>query len=162
GGLTKTGLGPLALKGSANNTYSGTTTVSDGTLLLNKSSGINAISGDLVINGTVRLLQTDQIPDSAALTVNSTAVFHLNSILETICSLAGSPGGSVLLGSSGLLTGGNNSSTTFAGIMSGSGGLTKLGTGVMTLTGNNIYNGVTFVQTGTLLVDGSQPASSVF
>src|SRR5439155_18776190 len=78
-----------------------------------------------------------------------------------IGSLAGPSGASVLFGSNGIQMGANNASTTFAGIISGTGATTKLGSGTMTLSGNNTYSGNTFVTQGTLLVNGSQPSSSI-
>jgi autotransporter-associated beta strand protein len=61
-----------------------------------------------------------------------------------------------------LTVGANNLDTTYAGIVrdggfsGGSGGrLTKVGTGVLTLSGANTYSGLTTVDNGTLAVDGS-------
>ena len=44
---------------------------------------------------------------------------------------------------------------TFAGQLSGSGGLNKIGGGALTLTGNNSYTGTTTVSCGTFKVDNS-------
>ncbi|PYL06774.1 MAG: hypothetical protein DME33_12625, partial [Verrucomicrobia bacterium] len=66
----------------------------------------------------------------------------------TIGSLAGV--GSVLLGANTLTIGSNNQSTTFSGVIQGTGGLTKSGTGTLTLTGNNTYTGNTTVTAGVL------------
>jgi autotransporter-associated beta strand protein len=74
----------------------------------------------------------------------------------TIGSLEGD--GQVYLGSKSLSIGSNNLSTTFAGVLhpggpaggSGKGGLTKIGTGTLTLSGANTYTGVTTVSTGML------------
>ena len=44
-GLTKAGLGELDIGGTANNTYTGTTTVKDGILGMNASAGVNAFGG---------------------------------------------------------------------------------------------------------------------
>ena len=73
-GLTKTGPGTLQLGGgsgdAAPNTFSGTTTVNDGTLALNKQAGVNAVAGALIVNtGAVRWNQPHQVAN-VAVTVN--------------------------------------------------------------------------------------------
>ena len=68
-----------------------------------------------------------------------------------IGSIEGS--GSIHLGSKQLVTGGLNTSTTVAGVISGSGSLEKTGTGMLTLTGSNAYTGGTIISAGILQVD---------
>ncbi|HWK69173.1 MAG TPA: autotransporter-associated beta strand repeat-containing protein [Rhizobiaceae bacterium] len=53
-----------------------------------------------------------------------------------------------------------SSNYTFAGAISGSGGVNKLGTGITTLTGINSYTGATNVNAGTLLIDGDQSGAT--
>ena len=72
GALTKTGSGNLVLSGTTANTFTGTTTVSGGNLILSKSSGADAIGGNLVVEtgGTVSYGTTagqlqDHIADTA-------------------------------------------------------------------------------------------------
>ena len=153
GGLTKTGAGALTLSGTGANTFSGATTVNEGLLLLNKSAGLNAIAGALTINsgGTNRLLAANQIADASVVTVNGTGRLDLNGFTETIGALAGN--GSVALGSA-TLTVGDATDTTFAGIISGTGGLTKQGVGLLTLSGGNTFSGGVAVNAGTLAVAG--------
>ncbi|MFK4658894.1 autotransporter-associated beta strand protein [Bradyrhizobium japonicum] len=63
--------------------------------------------------------------------------------------------GSYVLGAKTLTTGGNNASTQVDGVISGTdGGLTKVGTGTLTLTGGNSYTGATTVSAGTLALSG--------
>ena len=81
GNLTKSGAGTLTLSGASANTYTGTTTVSAGTLTLDKTSGVVAIGGNLVLNGSSRLVygasKSEQIADTASITINgSQSVFN--------------------------------------------------------------------------------------
>jgi autotransporter-associated beta strand protein len=68
----------------------------------------------------------------------------------TIGSISG--GGNLTL-SAAIVTGGNNQSTSFSGLVSGSGSLTKTGSGVLTLarSAGNSYSGLTTVSAGALL-----------
>jgi autotransporter-associated beta strand protein len=68
-----------------------------------------------------------------------------------IGSLAGN--GMVLLAGHTLGVGNNNLSTTFSRVIQESGGLTKAGTGTLTLTGANTYTGTTTVTAGTLRIN---------
>ena len=124
GALVKNGAGNLTL--SAANTYSGSTTVNAGTLTV---SGGSAIA------------------DTSAVTVGSGGVFNL-SASETVGSIAGA--GNITLGSSTLTAGGDNSTTSASGRISGTGGFSKTGSGTLTLSGNNTYSGNTTVSAGTL------------
>jgi fibronectin-binding autotransporter adhesin len=54
-----------------------------------------------------------------------------------------------------LTVGGNNSNTTYKGVLSAGGSLIKTGTGTLILGGANTFTGTTTVSSGTLQVDGS-------
>ena len=142
GSFTKAGSGVLILAGDS--TYTGSTTVAAGTLEAGSISGFSP---------------------SSAFTVNSPGVLDLHGFNSTIASLAGS--GTVTNNGATpatLTAGGNNGSTTFAGIMTdGTSSLAfvKLGSGTMALTGANTYSGQTTISRGTLLVDGSLGAGAV-
>lgn len=116
GNLTKSGSGTLTL-GTANS-YTGATTISAGVL---RNGFINAV------------------PASSAVNVAAGATFNLDGFSNTIGSLAG--GGAVTLASASLVTGGDNTTTTFLGSITGTGGLTKNGTGTMAVSGSNTLSG---------------------
>jgi autotransporter-associated beta strand protein len=130
-GLTKQGAGILQLSGT--NTYAGTTTINAGTLSL---SGGAAIA------------------DTSAVVLANVAGATLDIVAnETIGSLAGggATGGNVTLSANTLVTGGAGN-TSYAGSISGTGGLTKIGTGTFTLSGASNYSGLTLIQSGSLVV----------
>ncbi|HEY5311373.1 MAG TPA: autotransporter-associated beta strand repeat-containing protein, partial [Pirellulales bacterium] len=95
GGITKVGLGTMQFTGSTANTYTGTTTINEGTLELNKTPGVNALTGPLTVgegslgaggadSQVVRLLASNQINGALAVTVNSTGLLDLNGFSDTI------------------------------------------------------------------------------
>jgi autotransporter-associated beta strand protein len=98
--------------------------------------------------------------NTAAVTINSPGSCLTGNQDVTIGSLAGS--GSIAIGSGSLTVGANNLSTTFSGSINASAGssktqLTKVGTGTLTLTAQENYNGSTAVMDGALIVDGTLP-----
>lgn len=153
--IVKSGAGTVIL--SSNNTFTGTTQVNAGVLQLD---ALNALGGTsaVTLNGGATLRQNAVGPvinNAASVTLNDTSVFDLNGSPEVIGSLAGGAATSVTLGAGSLTTGVNNSSTNYAGIISGTGGLTKQGAGTQTLSGANTYTGPTSVNGGRLDVNGS-------
>ncbi|MDA9479904.1 autotransporter [Bradyrhizobium sp. CCBAU 65884] len=68
--------------------------------------------------------------------------------------------GNYVLGANTLTTGSLNTSTQVDGIISGTGGLTKVGTGTLTLAGTNTYAGATTISAGTLAISGFGSISS--
>ncbi len=128
--LTKTGTGTLTLSGT--NTYTGTTTVTAGTL---QAGSITALSG------------------TSAFTVNS--ILDLHGFSNAIGSLAGSGTVTNTGLAATLNAGGNNTSTTFSGLLQDGAGalaLTKVGTGTLILSGTNTYTGTTTLSGGILAV----------
>ena len=71
-------------------------------------------------------------------------------------------GDTVTLGSGSLTAGGARASTTFTGVISGSGGVKQAGSGIFTLSGLNTYTGATTISAGTLQlgIDSSIPSTS--
>ncbi len=145
------------------NTYSGTITV-------NENTTTNEGGVYLGINGSTALANADividtNVPGTARRFGNSPLVFKTGLGSATLGSLSGTAD-VVLTGydqwnhtygtdSIALTVGGNNTTTTYAGSMSGGGSLTKTGAGTLTLTGANTYNGNTTIHAGTLALVGS-------
>ena len=62
-------------------------------------------------------------------------------------------GGIVMLGSNNLTIGSNDLTTDFSGVIEGSGSLTKIGNGRLTLSGSSIYTGMTMIAAGIFSVE---------
>jgi autotransporter-associated beta strand protein len=134
-GLTKSGAGVLTL--SSVNAYTGGTTINGGTIMIGI---LAAIYGSVIING-------------------STAVLNIQTYnigLGTLTVINGSSTGCVI-GTTGTITAtgyivdiANN--TTISAKLAGNYGLTKSGTGVLTLSAVNTYNGGTTINGGTLMI----------
>jgi autotransporter-associated beta strand protein len=160
GGIIEAGPGTLTFGGSTANTYAGLTTVSAGTLLLNKSGVFDgAIPGNLVIGGTVRLNNVNQIANTSEVTINGGGLLDLNTFYDGIGTISGT--GTLALGTQFLDMYGTTT-YTFDGIISGLGFFRNNATGTAILNGNNTYAGATIAQSGgTIIVNGSQPQSPV-
>jgi autotransporter-associated beta strand protein len=183
--------GPLTIIvgwNAGNNYYSSTLTLSNATAGANQWSGgtivegtstsgtLDALpgvglgTGDVTVSDATLVLGGGNLGASAnlSLTGNATVIFQSSATAPAVGSLAGA--GSVVLGSGGaavtLTVGGNNASTWFNGTISendvGGAGLTKAGSGMMTLAGADSYSGATTVSGGTLksATFGAIPAAS--
>jgi len=152
--LTFTG-GTCELQG--NNTFSGDITVNSGAFLY--AAHANAL-GDTV--GTTTLA------------AGSTLVLLASGIAEPLIVQGGKIifsfgpvafAGTVSLAATPIVDVITNQVGTFAGVLSGAGGLNVgtdgFGTGTLIMTQSNTYTGTTTVQNSTLQVNGLQPASAV-
>jgi autotransporter-associated beta strand protein len=124
------------------------------------NASITANGGIGGSEGGVIYFQKTSTGGTASVTLNGNAKLDLSTHKApgvTIGSLAGK--GSVLLGANTLTIGSNNQSTVFSGVIQGTGGVSKSGTGALTLSGANIYTGSTTV-TGGILVTNSKRAAT--
>ncbi|MDC0889976.1 autotransporter-associated beta strand repeat-containing protein [Candidatus Pelagibacter ubique] len=129
GSIDKVGEGNLILNQS--NVYTGTTTISDGTLQLNASGTLS---------------------DSTSVNVASNGTFDVN-LTNTIASIEGS--GIIDIASSTTLTAGDANDKEFSGVIQGAGNFSKSGSGTLTLSGTNTYSGSTTINAGTISVASS-------
>lgn len=156
--------------------YSGvSTTVGYGTVLL---SGANTYTGGTTIAcGTLKLGASGALPYGTSLLIASansvSGNLNMNGASQTIGPLASSPGiGGTGTGVPGLTLSGaltvlqTNVNTTFAGVISGSGGSLILTVPVsgspsrLTLTGTNTYTGPTTIDAGSLQLSGKGAISN--
>lgn len=162
--LTKTGTGTLTFSGGAASDFA-RLFVNAGTLTMSKSIANAAGFSELTIGDgsgtdTVRLDNDNQIADTVPVHILSTgAHFDLNDQNETTGAIDGR--GIIDLGTGILREGSDGGSSLFAGLITGTGSLFKLGQGAWTLTGDNSYSGQTTVSAGTLVVNGAQQQSAV-
>jgi autotransporter-associated beta strand protein len=122
GSLTVNGTGTVIL--GAVNTYGGGTTVSGG--LVNFSNLGNFGSGNITLNGGGLQWASGNTTDISG---------RLNA-----------------LGAGGSTFDTNGNNVTLASAITGTGGLTKVGLGTLTLSGANTYTGGTIINAGTLLL----------
>lgn len=142
GSLTKLGLGTLVLSGN-NSSYIGTTKVSSGVLDVPNPASLG--SGPvLALGGTTLQLDGNGLTFDNVLTLGSTGG-------ATLTILAGSNTWSGSISDAVTSTINVSAGTlTLSGIISGSGGLTKVGAGSLIVSALNTYTGGTTVKGGRL------------
>ncbi len=178
GPFTKAGSGVLALGGA--NSFSSNVTVAAGALRITSSDALNGTGSNVTVaSGAALQLQGGITPAADdLLTLNGAGVANDGALRN----IAGSNtwAGPITLGSasrvntdaglltlSGRITNGTNlltvggvANTVISGpILGGTGGLTKDGSGILTLTGSNLYTGTTTISAGGLVLDFSQPGA---
>ncbi len=137
--LTKSGANTMYL--ASTNATAGTLRVASGSLafgLTNAGTGFTGAATALALDDAA----------GVSLAVNK------SSFVGSL-SGGGAAGGHVSLGANTLTVGALGTDTTYSGVISGTGALTKVGAGTLTLTGVNAYTGATTLSAGTLKVGGA-------
>lgn len=161
-------IGPGTTVFTANNTYTGLTTISAGRLELGNGGTSGSIAGDVLNNSVLAFNRSNAFIMPGA--VSGSGAVEQNGGGTTVLTGDNTYAGGTMInagtlqlgngGTSGSIVGDvlNNSALafnrsdtmTFGGIISGSGAVNQIGSGVTVLIGNNIYTGDTTISAGTL------------
>lgn len=175
-GLEKKGTGTLIL--TADNTYTGGTTVTAGTLQIGNGGASGGVEGDIVNNGSLVFNRSGITPYGGVISGTGSATISAGTLIVTgnhtytggttiaaSATLQLGNGGTSGSGTGDLVNNGTlrvnrSNEATLAGVISGTGALVQAGTGTTILTGANTYTGTTTVSSGTLRIDGNQTAAT--
>ncbi|NDY59022.1 transporter, partial [Desulfovibrio sulfodismutans] len=160
---------------SGNNTYTGDTTITAGTLRVTGSLASQSVavsSGALfdmspatnaTYAGVIEGAGNFQKSGAAALTLsgNNTYTGDTTITAGTLRVTGSLASQSVAVSSGALFDMSPATNATYAGVISGAGNFQKSGAATLTLSGNNTYTGATTVSAGTLGVTGSLATSSI-
>ena len=142
GGLAVTGPGNVTLASSLN-TYAGNTRIQAGTLI---------VGHPLALQNTVVDMNA---ADAGTLSFGSQTAATLGGLIGTR---------NLNLGNTNLSIGALGAAVTsplYSGVLSGGGGITKVGNGNISLSGANTYGGGTFVTAGTLTLGGLSTSAKI-
>jgi fibronectin-binding autotransporter adhesin len=174
GAINQIGTGTIILTG--NSIFSGGTTISAGILQLGNGGTTGSITGDVTNNGILAFDRSDNATLAGVIS-GSGSVVQQGAGSTTLAGANSYSGGTTI--SAGTLIGQassfgtgdilNNATlifdqpadATFSAIISGTGTLTKTGSGNLNLTGTNSLSGATTIGTGKLSVNGSLANSAV-
>lgn len=145
--------GPVIL--SAANPYGGTVTVS-AKPPANSAKGLLQLNHpDALSNATLNNINSSSYGVSFSSTAN-TGAFNIGALTGSGAIVLSDTAGAAVT----LSVGGNNVSTTYSGVLTGSGSLEKIGSGTLILSGANNYAGDTTAAAGTLFLNAPNLSES--
>jgi autotransporter-associated beta strand protein len=162
-GANKTTAGTVTFTGGNANTYTGLTTVSAGSLVLNRDNNIDSLAGDVLVNGTgtLSITKIDQIKNTANVEVAG-GTLAISGNAETVNGVKLTGGAITGTGVNSILT----STTAFdfqsgssTAVLAGTAGLSKTTGGTVSLGRASTYSGGTTLTAGTLLIDSGNTGS---
>ena len=177
GTLTKAGAGTLTLTGD--NTYTGATTISSGMLSLGNGGTTGSVAGNIVDNAALVFNRSNALTYAGLISGAGTVTKNGAGALTLTGDNTYTGGTTISAGTLSLGNGGTTGSVTgniadntslvfnrsnaltYAGLISGTGTVTKNGAGTLTLTGDNTYAGGTTVSAGTLSLGSGGTTGSV-
>ena len=184
-GAAIAGPGSLAVTGSGlvvltnDNTYSGGTTLSAGTLQLGNGGTTGSVAGNVIDNATLAFNHSDS-PTVAGTISGSGGLQQIGSGLTTLTASNTYTGtttisnGTLQLdagGNTGMIAGNivntsalvfsRSDTATYNGAISGAGTVTQAGPGVLIFNGNHSYTGLTTVSAGTLQIGSGGASGSI-
>ena len=134
-GITVAGTGTVSFGGA--NTYNGVTNLTGSGLKLNNANAVQ--SSTVNVGGSSTVQFGNGIVNFNVGGLSGTGGINLNAADNSAANL---------------VVGANNASTSYTGNLTGGGGLTKVGTGTLSISGVNNYSGNTLIQGGTLRIGG--------
>jgi autotransporter-associated beta strand protein len=163
-GITGTQTGSFAVNASGNLIFGNSASAGTTQITIAPQGRVNfqdsssAGTATMVVQGTLKFFSASTGNAATANLVGGTLDVSGQSTSLAIGRVfdSSSQPGTIVLGTTSLALGNLNANDTIYGTLSGSGSLTKIGVGNLTLKGNNTYFGTTSVQSGTLRIDGSQ------
>ncbi|HYY27383.1 MAG TPA: autotransporter-associated beta strand repeat-containing protein [Chthoniobacterales bacterium] len=178
GSVQDLGGGTLTL--TANNTYTGSTTINGGgTLQVGAGGTTGSMVGNVTDNGVLTFDRSDTVTFSGVisgagsvldlgggtlmLTGNNTYTGGTTINSGTLQLGAGGTTGSIIgnVTNNDILAFDRSDVVTFNGVISGAGSVQQLGGGTLTLTGNNTYTGGTTINGGTLQLGAGGTTGSI-
>jgi autotransporter-associated beta strand protein len=162
-GANKTTAGTVTFSGGNANTYTGLTTVSAGSLVLNRDNDVDSLAGDVLVNGTgtLSITKIDQIKNTANVEV-AAGTLAISGNAETVNGVKLTGGAITGSGNASVLT----STTAFdfqsgssTAVLAGTAGVTKTTGGTVSLGRASTYSGGTTLTAGTLQIASASTGS---